>query len=78
MQPNIRSSERTPRLAIAVAAGIAATLAPGAFMKGLFLAGATAMLATVVTGYCPINAALDDRESDLGHWRELRTFRVTP
>ena len=49
---------------VAAAAGVAAVLVPGFFLKGLCLAGATAMLATVATGYCPINAALDERRGD--------------
>lgn len=78
VEANVRPSERTPRLVIAVAAASAAALAPGALFKGLLFTGAAAMLATVVTGYCPINAALDEREANVGEWRDLRTFRVTP
>lgn len=78
MEPNVAASERTPRLVIAVAASVAAALAPGRLLKALFLASATAMVATVITGYCPINAALDEGDLDAAHWRTLKTFRVEP
>jgi hypothetical protein len=78
MEPNIGASERLPRLMVAVAAGVAAVLAPGVFLKGVCVAGATALLATVATGYCPLNAALDERRGNAPHWRPLRTFRVEP
>jgi hypothetical protein len=76
MQPNVADSEQTPRLMIALAAGVAATLVPGRFLKGLFLASAAGMLATVATRYCPINAALDAQDPEPPHWRTLKTFRV--
>jgi hypothetical protein len=78
MEPNVSASERTPRLVIALAAGVAAALAPGLLLKGILLAGATAMMATVATGYCPITAALTDREPAEPHWRTLKTYRVEP
>ena len=77
MESNISASERTPRLLIALVAGVGAALAPGVFTKSLLVAGATAMLATVATGYCPVNAALDDRDPQ-PHWRTLKTHRVEP
>ena len=61
---------------VAAACGVAAVLVPGFLLKGLCLAGATAMLATVATGYCPINAALDERHGEAPHWRTLKAFRV--
>jgi hypothetical protein len=78
MESNVSASERTPRLVIALAAGVAAALAPGLLLKSILLAGATAMMATVATGYCPINAALTDRELEAPHWRTLKTYRVEP
>ena len=78
MEPNITASERSPRLMVAAAAGIAAVLVPGSLLKSLCLAGATAMLGTVVTGYCPIKGALDNRDREAPHWRTIRTFRVEP
>ena len=33
------------------------------------------MLATVVTGYCPINAALNDGDRE-PQWRTLKRYRV--
>jgi hypothetical protein len=78
MQPNIEDTERTPRLAVAIAAGAAAFMAPGFLLKGLLLTGATAVLATVATGYCPVKAALGERDLEEAHWRTLKTHRVTP
>ena len=75
MEANVSAAEQTPRLVIALAAGVGAALAPGLFIRGLLVAGGAAMLATVVTGYCPINAALNngDREPQ---WRTLKRYRV--
>ena len=78
MQRNVTASERTPRLALAVAASIVALATPGRLLKGLILASAAGMLATVATGYCPINAALDASDAEAPHWRTLKTFRVEP
>jgi hypothetical protein len=78
MELNVSSSEQTPRLVIALAAGIAAAVAPGALLKSVLVAGATAMLATVATGYCPINAVLKERDAEVAHWRTLKTYRVEP
>jgi hypothetical protein len=75
MEANVSASERTPRLVIALAAGVGAALAPGSFVRGLLVAGAAAMLATVATGYCPVNAALNDGDRQ-PQWRTLRTYRV--
>ena len=77
MKANVSASERTPRLVIAIAAGVAAALAPGSFIRSVLVGCAAAMLATVATGYCPINAALDggDRQPQ---WRTLKTYRVEP
>ncbi|MCU1382792.1 MAG: hypothetical protein JWL71_1489 [Acidobacteria bacterium] len=63
---------------VTAAAGVAAVLVPGFLLKGLCFAGATAMLATVATGYCPINAAVDQGHGEAPHWRTLKTFRVEP
>jgi hypothetical protein len=78
MESNVSTSERTPRLVIALAAGVAAALAPGVLLKSVLVAGATAMLATVATGYCPVNAVLDERDGEAPHWRTLKTYRVEP
>ena len=78
MESNVSASERTPRLVIALAAGVAATLAPGRLLKSILLAGATAVMATVATGFCPITAALTRREREEPHWRTLKTYRVEP
>ena len=78
MKSNISASEQTPRLVIALVAGVAAAVAPGVLLKSLLIGGATAMLATVATGYCPINAVLLERDAEAPHWRTLRTYRVEP
>jgi hypothetical protein len=78
METNISASERTPRIVLALAAGVAAALAPGVMLKGLLLGSAAAMLATVATGYCPLNAALEDSDAEAPHWRTLKTHRVEP
>ena len=78
METNVPASERTPRILIGIAAGVAAALTPGVLLKSVFLGSAAAMLATVATGYCPINAALDARGGDAPHWRTLKTYRVEP
>jgi hypothetical protein len=78
MVTNVSASERTPRLVIALAAGIAGVFAPGLLLKGLLTGAAAAMLATVATGYCPINAARDESNAETPHWRTLKTYRVEP
>ena len=78
MESNVSASEQTQRLVIALAAGVAAAVAPGTLLKSVLVAGATAMLATVVTGYCPINAVLSERDAETPHWRTLKTYRVEP
>jgi hypothetical protein len=78
MESNVSASEQTPRLVIALAAGVAAAIAPGVLLKSVLVAGATAMLATVATGYCPINAVLNERDAAAPHWRTLKTYRVEP
>jgi hypothetical protein len=78
MESNVSASEQTPRLVIALAAGVAAAVAPGVLLKSLLVAGATAMLATVATGYCPVNAVLDKGDAEAPHWRTLKTYRVEP
>jgi hypothetical protein len=78
MESNVSASEQTPRLVIALAAGVAAAVAPSVLLKSVLIAGATAMLATVATGYCPINAVLNERDAEAQHWRMLKTYRVEP
>jgi Protein of unknown function (DUF2892) len=76
MVTNVSVSERTPRIVLALTAGIAGACAPGLWLKGLLTGAAVAMLATVATGYCPINAALNGENSETPHWRTLKTHRV--
>ena len=76
METNVSTSERTPRLVMALAAGVAAAWAPGVLLKGVLVGSAAAFMATVATGYCPINAALDDCEAEAPRWRTLKTYRV--
>ena len=75
---NVSASERTPRLVVTVAAGVAAALTSSLALKAFLLGGSAAMLATVATGYCPINAALDGGDRNAPQWRTLKTFRVEP
>jgi hypothetical protein len=78
MKTNVPISERPPRIAIALAAAVAAIFAPGVLLKSLLLGGSGAMLITVATGYCPVNAGLADDVVDRPQWRTLRTHRVEP
>jgi hypothetical protein len=79
MAPNVADSELSPRILIAIGLGMAATLAPGLLLKGLLLAGSTGLLATVATGFCPVNAALGaDGDTNKAHWRTLKVYRVEP
>jgi hypothetical protein len=74
MENNISQSERMPRIVMAIGMGAVAALASNRLFRTVFLGGATALLATVATGYCPLNAM---RESDEApHWRTLKTYRV--
>ena len=61
---------------IALAAGLAGAFAPSLLLKGLLTGAAVAMLTTLATGYCPINAALDGGNTETPRWRTLKTHRV--
>jgi hypothetical protein len=76
MVTNVSASERTPRIVIALAAGLAGAFAPSLLLKALLAGTAVAVLTTVATGYCPINAALDEGNAEAPHWRTLKTHRV--
>jgi hypothetical protein len=76
METNVSASERTPRIVIGLAAGVAAAFTSNLLLKGFFVGSATAMLATVATGYCPINALLDGQDAGAPTWRTLKTHRV--
>ena len=76
LDANVPPSERTPRIAIALAAGVAAAFAPGLWLKSLLIGSSAAMLATVATGYCPVTAAVADTGAEPPHWRTLRVHRV--
>jgi hypothetical protein len=76
MKPNVRESEQAPRMLVAIGIGVIGALVPSLVGKGLLLGGAAALLATVVTDYRPVNAALDQRVDDEPHWRTLKTYRV--
>jgi len=76
MMTNVSASERTPRIVIALAAGLAGAFAPSLLLRGLLTSAAVAMLTTVATGYCPINAALEGGTIETPHWRTLKTHRV--
>ena len=76
METNVSDSELTPRLVIALAAGVAAAAAPNVLLKSLLLGCAGAILSTVATGYCPVNASRDRTGDEAPRWRTLRTHRV--
>ena len=78
MATNVSASERTPRVVIALAAGVAGAFAPSMLLKGILTGAALAMLTTVATGYCPIKAALAESNGEGPHWRTLKTHRVEP
>jgi hypothetical protein len=76
MIQNVSADQRIPRIAMAIAAGVGAALAPAVWLKtGLFAASA-GLLASVATGYCPINAAMESGEQPQPQWRTLKTYRV--
>jgi DUF2892 family protein len=56
MAPNVGRAGDGPRIAFAVAVGIAAALAPGGASRLLLLSIGAGLLVTVTTGYCPMNA----------------------
>ena len=77
MEQNIGSEERMPRIVMAVAAAIGASLTRSNLLKGAFLAVAGGLLSTVATGYCPISAVLGRRDTaEEPTWRTIRTWRV--
>jgi hypothetical protein len=77
MPTNVSSEERIPRIVVALAAGVASAWTSNLALKGVFVGAAAAMLATVATGYCPINA-LQGSDATAARWRTLKTFRVEP
>ena len=76
MENNVSAAERTPRIVVALAAGVAAAFTSNLVLKGVMVGSAAAMLATVATGYCPINAVLDGPDAGAPTWRTLKTHRV--
>jgi hypothetical protein len=76
MTANVSASERVPRIVMAIAVGIGALFATRILLKGLLAGTAATILATVATGYCPINAALQNSDSAAPRWRTLKTYRV--
>lgn len=77
MIQNVPADQHIPRIAMAVAAGVAAALVPSTVLKTGLFAAAAGLLGSVATGYCPINAALGrENDSDEPHWRTLKTYRV--
>jgi hypothetical protein len=78
MPQNVKPSEALPRVVIAIAAGTAAAWAPKVSLKALLLGVAGGMLATVATGYCPVNTLTRRRTVERPTWRTLRSWRVEP
>ena len=76
MEQNIRSEERIPRIAMAVAAAIGASRTRSSLSKGALLALAGGLLGTVATGYCPISAAVGRNTAEEPTWRTIKTWRV--
>ena len=76
MIQNVSAEQRLPRIVIAIAAGIGAALAPSVSLKTGLFAAAAGLLASVATGYCPINAAMERGEEPQPRWRTLKTYRV--
>ena len=76
MENNVSAAERTPRIVVALAAGVAAAFTSNLVLKGVMVGSAAAMLATVATGYCPINAVLAGKDAGAPTWRTLKTHRV--
>ena len=74
MESNIAPSEQLPRVLMAIGMGTVAALASSRLLRTLFLGGATALLTTVATGYCPLKALSDKPEAP--RWRTLKTYRV--
>jgi len=56
MVTNVSPAERTPRIVIALTAGIAGAHAPSLLLKSVLTGAAIAMLTTVATGYCPLRS----------------------
>ena len=75
---NVRPVERVPRIAMALAAGAGAAIAPPPAVKVLLYGAAAGLLMTVATNYCPVNAWLDREYSEADQWRTLRSWRVEP
>ena len=79
MMQNVSADQYVPRIAAAVAAGVGAALVPATWLKTGLYAAAAGLLASVASGYCPINAALNEknaRHEEEPHWRTLKTYRV--
>jgi hypothetical protein len=76
VKSNIRPSQVIPRVLVAVGLATIGAVVPGALRRSFLMGGAAALLATVATGYCPINAALDQVVPDEPHWRTIKTYRV--
>jgi len=77
MTRNVPDEQHIPRIAMALAAGVGASLIPAAWAKTGLLATAAGLLTSVATGYCPLTAALNrDSAEPEGTWRTLKTYRV--
>ena len=76
MVRNVPSVERTPRVVVALAAGVGAALARSATVKTMLFGLAGGLLTTVAIEYCPLNALRDRRGPPPSRWRTLRSWRV--
>jgi hypothetical protein len=74
---NVPAEQHIPRIAMALAAGVGASLIPAAWAETGLLATAAGLLTSVATGYCPLTAAMNRGSAEPeGTWRTLKTYRV--
>jgi hypothetical protein len=78
MMPNVPADRHIPRIAMAVAAGVGAALAPTAWLKTGLFAAAAGLLTSLATGYCPMIATMNRGDEPEPRWRTLKTHRVEP
>jgi hypothetical protein len=76
MELNVTDVEIVPRIAAALAAGVAAIFAPRGLVRGSLLLIAGSLLTTVATRSCPLNQILGRPGESPQGWKTLRTWRV--
>jgi hypothetical protein len=78
MDLNVADVEIVPRIAAALAAGVAAVFAPRGLVRGSLLLIAGSLLTTVATRSCPLNQILGRPGAPPQGWRTIRSWRVEP